>query len=414
MKESSKSNPWRSMTNKPLKWTLLVIATVAPMTLVLLWHHFQPRMPWNAGQVAPAPQDARTTQELLEDGRRVLESTDTELAKQEQFLDVDERVQQLVAAEKLDEAREFLDQQIVDAPANELLPKLYTRIAVANRQSGSAMMPEVTLIDPGMPPRQKIRFTPTVGEQQTIIMTIATSVTTTDDGSATTTEAIPTQRVTLHTTVKDINADGDITFDFIFTNIEVVDDAQTSSVISRKMINPLIGINGLQTVSNRGITQHAEFSIPPNIDPQLKKILDGMKDPINRTCSPMPSEAVGLGAKWKITEDSKSNGIAMVSTSTHEITKLEPDGFTMKIHVSQTAPAQGLKDPSLPAGMSLSLQSLKSEGEATTIIETNSMLQVKSAITLDSNSLMSIETGGQTQQFDVHTTTRIDVESKRE
>lgn len=118
-------NPWRSMDNKPLKWVLLLIAAVAPLPTVIAWRRFAPNFPWNNGQVAPIPQDQRAMPDLIADSNDLLESTELELTKQTQFMQVYQRMKQLISAGDLDEATKFLNQRIAELPDNELLPKLY-------------------------------------------------------------------------------------------------------------------------------------------------------------------------------------------------------------------------------------------------------------------------------------------------
>lgn len=143
---------------------------------------------------------------------------------------------------------------------------------------------KVELIDVGQAPLQTIRYTPRVGETQTAVMTISMEMSMSMAGNAMPVQAIPAQKVTFDTTVDDVNADGDIKFSFIYTSAEVVDDLKNPSAMApmlKEMIKALEGATGSATVSNQGFTKSAEFNIPEDMAPQMKQMLDGMKESMN-------------------------------------------------------------------------------------------------------------------------------------
>ncbi len=261
---------------------------------------------------------------------------------------------------------------------------------------------KVELIEAGMAPLQTIRYSPRVGETQTAEMTISLDMSMSVAGNAMPVQVIPSQKVTFDSTVDDINANGDIKFSFIYTSAEVVDDPKEPSPLApmlNDMIKSLVGATGSVVVTNRGITKSAEFNVPDGMAPQLKQLLDGMKESMNRISSPVPSEPIGMGAKWTVTQDLVANGMHLVQTSDHEIIKLEPGGFTMKVKVQQAAEPQEIKNPALPPGTTVALVSLDTEGKGTSQVETASLIPIQSSITISTKNTMDIDTAGQKQQM---------------
>lgn len=275
---------------------------------------------------------------------------------------------------------------------------------------------QVELIEPGTPPLQDIRYKPRVGETQTAVMTISMDMTMSLAGNAMPTQAIPAQKVTFDTTVEEISGDGDIKFGFIYTSAEVVDDPKNPSAMApmlKDMIMSLEGATGSATVTDRGMTKSAEFNIPEDMAPQMKQMLEGMKESMNRISSPVPSEPIGLGAKWKVTQDLVANGMQIMQTSTHEITKFDSGGFTMTVKVTQTADPQEIKNAALPAGTKLSLVSLDTDGEGTSQVETASIIPVQSSLSIKTQSTMDMEVAGQKQQMTTDLTMAMELETLR-
>ncbi len=301
-----------------------------------------------------------------------------------------------------------------------LLPLLLASISFPAVMTAHAAEPtepvKVELIDAGTAPLQTIRYTPRVGETQTAVMTISIDMSMSIAGNAMPTQVIPAQKVTFDTTVEDVNADGDIKFSFIYTGAEVVDDPKKPSPMApmlEEMVKSLVGATGSATVTNRGITKSAGFNIPEGMAPQMKQMLDGMKESMNRISSPVPSEPIGKGAKWKVTQNLAANGMTLVQTSTHEITSFDTAGFTMKIDVTQAADPQEIKNPGLPAGTTLSLVSLDTNGEGTSQVETASLIPVQSSLTISTKSTIDVESSGQKQQMTTDVKMAMELETLR-
>lgn len=301
-----------------------------------------------------------------------------------------------------------------------LLPLLLASVSISIVPSTWAAEPtdpvQVELIDAGSAPLHTIRYTPRVGETQTAVMTISIDMAMSVAGNTMPTQVIPAQKVTFDTTVEEVTADGDIKFNFIYTGAEVVDDPQNPSPMApmlKEMIQSLVGATGSATVTNRGMTLSADFHIPEGMAPQMKQMLNGMKESMNRISSPVPSEPIGKGAKWKVTQNITANGMNLVQISTHEITGFDTAGFTMEINLTQSAVPQEIKNPGLPAGTTVSLISLETKGNGTSQVETASLIPVQSSLMITTESTMDVETAGQKQQMTTDVKMGMELETLR-
>ncbi|EMI41231.1 hypothetical protein [Rhodopirellula sp. SWK7] len=261
---------------------------------------------------------------------------------------------------------------------------------------------EVKLVDAGGEPRRLVRLSPEVGQIQEADMIIEMKQQISLGGAAMPSQPIPAQKMTMKVEVTDVSSDGDISFDFEYTDMKVVDDPNNPSPIAatlEKMLEPMIGSTGRGVVTNRGITKQGEFDIPEDLSPQLKQMLAGMKDAMNRLSSPVPEEAIGDGAQWKVIQRIVANGMKLTQTSTHTITNLSGTGFEMSVEIEQKADPQEIENPMLPAGTKLKLDSLESTGSGKTTISESAIFPASSKVTVHTVSSMSIDAAGQNQKM---------------
>ncbi|TWU46043.1 hypothetical protein Q31b_12210 [Novipirellula aureliae] len=260
----------------------------------------------------------------------------------------------------------------------------------------------VDLLEPGSSPRREVRFTPQVGDKQTAVMTVKMDQSINVNGNKMPSQSVPAQKMVMLVEVTEVATNGDISFDYTYTDVDVVDDPNNPSPLAetiRTMLKPMIGATGRGIVSNCGVMQKGEFDIPEGLAPSIKQMLEGMQDSMDKLSSPVPTEAIGMGAKWQVVQKLEVNGMKLTQTSTHEIESIDDNGFQMKIGVSQKADPQEIKNAMLPAGTSMQLDSLTSSGEGSSKILESSLFPISSKVAIETIANMSIVVADQTQKM---------------
>lgn len=274
----------------------------------------------------------------------------------------------------------------------------------------------IELISPGEMPRQQIRFQPKIGQTESIVMTMKMDQKISIDGNLLPAPATPVQKFTLKTSIKDVASNGDVSYEFEFANIEVVDDPSSPSPLApilTNMLKPLIGSKGSAIVSDRGLTKKSEFKLNDGLAPQLKQMLDGTMDSFGKISSPVPSEAIGVGGKWQVIQKLTANGITLKQTSTHELKKRTAEGFEITTGISQQADPQEVNSPLLPAGAKMSLESLSSDGKGTSSFRIASIMPAKMDSNVSSKVTMTITANGNEQQLKTETKIEIGLDNPR-
>jgi len=113
---------------------------------------------------------------------------------------------------------------------------------------------------------------------------------------------LPGMTMTLSSTIKAISPQGDITSELVMTDADIADepgvmpqviDAMKASVAKMK------GLSGTGVTSDRGVNKGVQINMPNGADPQMRQVMDQMKDSLSNLGTPLPEEPIGAGAKWE-------------------------------------------------------------------------------------------------------------------
>lgn len=272
----------------------------------------------------------------------------------------------------------------------------------------------VELISPGSMPRKELRFAPKAGDKETVVMTMKMSQAMSLDGNKMPAPALPGQKMTVEFAVKDVAANGDISVDYEFGKIEVMDDPQNPSPLAatlETMMKPMKGSKGTSVISNRGLTKKGEFTPNEGLAPQLKTMLDGMKDSIDKLSAPLPVEAVGVGGKWKVVQNLVLSGMKIKQTSTFELKSRTATGFETEVSLKQEADEQDVKSPLLPPGAKMSLESLTGKGNGTSTYKFTSIVPMRVKMQSSNTADMTVTVGDKKQKLNSDTQVEVSMES---
>lgn len=108
------------------------------------------------------------------------------------------------------------------------------------------------------------------------------------------------------------------------------------------LLRSMEGIRGQSEISAQGQTLSSTLELPPDLPPNLRDMMNGMREAFVKAAVPFPTEAVGVGARWRTQKHVVQNGIAMDVSASYTLTALDEDGGTFDAQVSGSAPRQEL------------------------------------------------------------------------
>lgn len=232
------------------------------------------------------------------------------------------------------------------------------------KKTTSSSPTQVKLLEPGAEPRNVLRFHPKPGDKQSMAMTMKIGMGVKIGETAEQQIKLPTMKLVMDTTVKDVASNGDITYEIVTTDASVTEEPDVIAQVAEAMKNAvggMKGVGGTGTMSSRGINKGTDIKVPEGADPQVKQFVDQMKETMSRVASPLPEEAVGAGAKWETKMPVKSQGMTLNQAATFELVSIEGDRCAAKTTVTQTASNQKIQNPMMP-GTKVDLTKLTGNG----------------------------------------------------
>ena len=228
---------------------------------------------------------------------------------------------------------------------------------------------------------------------------------------------VPTVRVGADTAVTGVSATGDITFTIAFTGMALQSTAgvdPTALGPFRAVSDELKNVKGTATISSRGVTRSLQMDTSQASSPQIGQMMDSVKTSVAGISMPLPEEPVGVGAHWEVRQAMGSTGMALFQKVECELAALDAGSATLTLKIEQTAPAQPMRNPSLPPGADLSIESITGAGTGTMTVAFNALVPT-SDMSSRSTMVMTMKAGGAAaQQVTVETTMKVAVAPGRE
>lgn len=249
--------------------------------------------------------------------------------------------------------------------------------------------PKVKLLNPGAEPRQKLRFKPVAGSKQQSVMMMKTNMKMSVDGKPVPAYNFPATAVTINTVINKVEPNGDISYDFSYSNVDVVKDPNVEPKLLEAMrtkFAQLKGVKGSGVMDNRGNTKKINFVASDIKDPFLKQMMQQLGNSLSKISSPVPQEAVGKGAQWTIANKVGFNGINLTQKETYNLIDIKDDVATLQTKVEQQAQKmQKVNLPGLPPSAALTLQSYSGNGQGKSQIMLDKLMPINSNVSISSN-----------------------------
>jgi len=300
-------------------------------------------------------------------------------------------------------------------PVSAETPSVVKQISKDSTKTSPVVQPQVELLNTGTEPKQELRFKPMVNEKQTATMTMNMDMKIFIAGKPVPKAKLPASVMTIEMVVTKVDANGDIHYQFSYSDADVVGDTTLPpNVIEamRSQVRKIVGIGGSCTVDNRGQTKAYSFVLPEGLDQKTKQMLEQMSNSLKQLSSPVPKQAVGIGAKWRVSSSPNLGGISLNQVATYQLVSLQDNVATLDVSTEQHAGLQKLNRPGRPTGSTLTLKSLDSQGQGQVTMGLNRLIPIRSTVSMNSNTVTNTSYAGQVATIDTKLFMEIALESK--
>lgn len=274
--------------------------------------------------------------------------------------------------------------------------------------------PQVKLLEAGAEPRKVFRIQTKAGDVQKATMTVKVSMGMNMPDMPSSPIKMPAMKLKMVTTTKNVSAEGDINYEMLLEDVEVVSDASVMPQVVEALKESLKGVKGLVvagTMTERGFSKKVEAKIPAGADAHSRESLEQMKQTFANTAFLLPEEAIGVGAKWEVKDKLKTQGMTIDQAAKHELISVEGEVLTTKSAVTQSAANQKIASPMMPT-MKVDMTKMTGTATGITTFDVAKIMPTKIATDDQSEINMAMNAGGKKQTMTMKTDTNISLESE--
>ncbi|HIA01057.1 MAG TPA: hypothetical protein EYN66_03995 [Myxococcales bacterium] len=243
--------------------------------------------------------------------------------------------------------------------------------------------PVLTLLKTGHGKKQKLRYSPVPGTVERMKMTMDMNMRMDAGPTRKSNTALP--QIVMEMEVKVISVDkmGRITHSFKIDKVSVA-AADSSQKITRnamqQALSKMNGISGKATINNRGITEKVKLFLPKDMDPAIRDTMENVRKSMKQLSAPLPKQAVGVGAQWKVLQKLKDPRLKLEQESVVTLKAIKNRIIELKVDLTQHTQPGPINFPGAPPGMKVSLKAFKGSGGGTISFDLNRIVPTHSTM----------------------------------
>ena len=228
----------------------------------------------------------------------------------------------------------------------------------------------VKLLDAGgAEGRLPLRYKFKVGHSEPMVMRMKMAMEMEVPGMGTQKVDMPVMVMRMTTTLRSVEADGSAKLSFSIDKADVEPGGNPMVAAQIKtLLEKFSGIKGEYGITSRGITTDTKVDMSGVTDPQVKKTMLQMRQSMEQASSPLPVEAIGVGARWEVRQLVSADGMKVRQRVEYKLTARNGDIADLETILSQEADKQTISTPEMN-GVTAELESYQAKG--TGVLKTN-------------------------------------------
>jgi hypothetical protein len=254
----------------------------------------------------------------------------------------------------------------------EVKPTTTPPIVPADSQQKASPTPIVTnrpgfkLISAGSNPSQTLRYQPTVGTRQVLSGKLILTAQVTALGNPLTQPQLPDVILQLETTVKQVAANGDVTYQVKYTKVDAEGNLTgTAAKIRDRLKSSLEGATGDFVMDSQGGRKSGSIKLPNSKDDQT--LINQLTQSLDTLNVPLPTEKVGINSEWQSTtvipilDRSGKEQTRLTQIATYKLVDLKDGVANVTVALQQTGDITKIAIPTI-GGLKVQLKGFQSDG----------------------------------------------------
>ena len=265
----------------------------------------------------------------------------------------------------------------------------------------------VTVEDPGAEPRQPLvlRITPGSSDKAAFLSRIG--LTATADGQPLDIGTLPGFKIVLDQRADRVDPDGTVHYTVTFSDasVEATPGADPATVQqSQAGLAQMKGLRGTGSFDAQGDNHQLSFDTSAVSDPAIRSTLDSLSSQIGNLSAPLPSQPLGIGARWTARRSATINGITVNTTTTYTLRSRTGDRYELDLVQRADAPPGPTEIPNLPAGTEASIERFEVQGTGRITGDLTHQLPVSSTVKAEGDGSFIVSQGAQRGALTQHLT----------
>jgi hypothetical protein len=253
----------------------------------------------------------------------------------------------------------------------------------SERTTTTIAAPEPELLDAGAAPRRRLRAALTEGARARAALTVDVGVDQHGEGAEAAIDPPPITEV-VDFRVGRVSAT-DATVSFRFAEVRAARVGTQLSDVEHLELNAslqqLVGVAGTGRVDDRSAPGKVAYDLPAGLDAGVATHLRDAEQQFAGLAVPLPADPVGVGARWRASDQVVAGGITFRRTATYEVTSLDGRLVGYTATVTQEAVPGRLETPDPTAGTTYTVVSATGSGTTRGTLDLSSPVSAARAST---------------------------------
>ncbi len=222
----------------------------------------------------------------------------------------------------------------------------------------------VQLLSPGEGPLTELRFQPELGSVQRIKIISQQAIEMQLGDTKIPQQALPATVVTMQLTMVEVDAAGQFKVAFKTVDVNIDQTTGIPPALLQRMRNslqPLKSLGGEMIVTPRGTVVSARLDTR-ELPKSAQGIMDNLTKNMNQLVVPLPAGPVGVGARWRVTQNLSEMGMPITQEATVTLEGRDGNQLTLVSEMVQKVREGTVKLPNIPPGVTVYTKASESEG----------------------------------------------------
>lgn len=261
----------------------------------------------------------------------------------------------------------------------------------ADKYVKKGSQPLVRLLDNGAEPRATVAYAVTKGTSKPLQMAMDVEMAMESGDLKVPSSKMPRMLLTFNFTTSD-KAAAEWPIEGKLTKIDLAPEGAQQEQIA-KLLKPQMGsIENLKLnyfLDEQGRARDVKISLPQKLDGIADQMLTGLAQTADSMTSPLPKEAIGVGAKWEVLSRISANGADLLQLTTYTLEKRNGNILSLDAVVQQFAANESTNPPGMPPGASARLLSYKCQGSGKPVFDLGDVAPSNGSVS--TNTAMDLE-----------------------